>query len=130
MKININKICDFKDLNVGEAPPFRFFAIDDYIEHLSDKGLIQKGLKYNKYKNVILKDRIMLTISPDNVLDNLQVRDVIQSVILNSKADIVMINNYYYNNEDFQKWIDFFIEETCYIKLDSYKYRTVLIREV
>lgn len=130
MEININKICDFKDLNIEDVPPFGFFAISDYIQYLSDKGFIQKGLEYNEYKNVILKDKVMLTISPDNVFDVLRVLDVIRSVILNSKADIVMINNYHYNNKDFQEWIDFFVRETCYIKLDSYEYRTVLIRKV
>lgn len=130
MEINIKKICDFKDLNIEDVPPFGFFAISDYIQYLSDKGFVQKDLEYNEYKNVILKDKVMLTISPDNVFDVLRVLDVIRSVILNSKADIVMINNYHYDNEDFQKWIDFFIGETCYIKLDSYEYRTVLIREV
>jgi len=132
MEININKICDFDNLTTEETPPFRFFAISDYIQYLVAKDVIPKNLEYNDYKNVILKDKVILTISPDEVFDSLQTQmvDVIQSIILNSKADLVMINNYHYDNEDFQRWVNFFIEQTCYTKLDSYEYRTVLIREV
>lgn len=145
MEINIKRLAEFEDVdtiihfkrtldekgNILNNEDLKInYAIDKYIGYLITKKKIPFGKSSNEYKYEILKDKIVLNISLDWTLDVFTTIDVIGSIILNSKANVVIINDFYSKQDNFERWIKFFERETCYKKIDVYSNRTVLIREV
>ncbi len=121
------KALNVEDLNII---PFGTYAIEKYIQYLIKNKKIPFGKSYNEYKNEILKDKTVLNISLDWTLDVFTTIDVVSSIIVKSKANVIMINDFYSGQDDFEKWTKLFEEETCYKKIDIYSNRIVFIREV